>query len=88
MVSFAFLLGSGSSALAGFIGMKSASRANVRTAEAAKEKGIGPALVLAFHGGSVMGLAVASLGLLGLAFLVFLSLPLSSVSMYLSWRIF
>ena len=78
IVSFAFLLGSGSSALAGFIGMKSASRSNVRTAQAAKEKGIGPALLVAFNGGSVMGLAVASLGLLGLAILVFLSLPLST----------
>ena len=62
----AFLLGGSCSALAGFIGMKAATRGNVRTAEAARARGMGQALLIAFNGGAVMGLAVASLGLLGL----------------------
>ena len=65
--AWAFLVGAGCSILAGFVGMKAATRANVRTAHAAAEKGQGPALSMAFAGGSVMGLAVASLGLLGVA---------------------
>ena len=75
-VSFAFFLGASCSALAGFIGMKAATRGNVRTAQAAKEHGIAKALLIAFNGGAVMGLAVASLGLLGLGLLLFSSLPL------------
>jgi len=61
----AFLSGAGCSVLAGFLGMKAATKANVRTAAAAKEGGQGPALLMAFNGGSVMGVAVASLGLIG-----------------------
>ena len=76
-VSFAFLLGALCSSLAGFIGMKSATRGNVRTAQAAKESGISKALLLAFNGGAVMGLSVASLGLLGLGLLVFANVPMS-----------
>ena len=63
--AIAFLSGALCSILAGFLGMKAATRANVRTAQAAMEKGEGEALLLAFNGGSVMGLAVASLGLVG-----------------------
>ena len=62
---FAFLGGAACSMLAGFIGMKAATRANVRTTAAAKESGQPKALSIAFSGGAVMGLSVASLGLIG-----------------------
>ena len=62
----AFLTGAFCSALAGFLGMYAATRANVRTTTAAHTVGAGPALTVAFYGGSVMGLVLASLGLLGL----------------------
>ncbi len=62
----AYVAGAFSSALAGFIGMKAATRANVRTSAAARDFGQGKALRVAFMGGAVMGLAVASLGLLGI----------------------
>ena len=75
-VAFAFFLGALCSASAGFIGMKAATRGNVRTAQAAKEKGIAKALLIAFNGGAVMGVAVASLGLLGLGLLVFSHVPM------------
>jgi K(+)-stimulated pyrophosphate-energized sodium pump len=64
--SAAFFLGAGCSSLAGFIGMYSATKANVRTTVAAKEKGASEALSVAFFGGSIMGLTVASMGLIGL----------------------
>ena len=64
--AIAFISGAICSALAGFIGMQAATKANVRTAEAARSSGEGAALLVAFDGGTVMGLAVASLGLLGL----------------------
>ena len=64
--SLAFISGALASGLAGFFGMKAATRTNVRTAAAAKDQGIAAALQTAFSGGAVMGLAVASLGLLGL----------------------
>ncbi|MBN21609.1 MAG: sodium-translocating pyrophosphatase [Bdellovibrionaceae bacterium] len=71
--SGAFLVGAFCSVLAGFFGMKSATKANVRTAAAAKDHGVAAALMVAFNGGAVMGLAVASLGLLGVGalYLVF-----------------
>ena len=62
----AFLAGAGLSIVAGFVGMKSATWANIRTAQAAKEHGRGSALMVAFDGGAVMGLSVAGLGLLGM----------------------
>ncbi len=63
----AFLFGATCSMLAGFFGVKAATRANVRTAQAAQNSGIGQALEVAFSGGAVMGLSVASLGLFGIA---------------------
>ena len=62
----AFVLGALSSAGAGWIGMYTATKANVRTTTAAHTQGAPEALSVAFFGGSIMGLAVASLGLLGL----------------------
>jgi K(+)-stimulated pyrophosphate-energized sodium pump len=67
----AYVAGALCSILAGFFGMSAATRANVRTSEAARSSGQGPALRIAFFGGGVMGLSVASLGLLGIG-LVFL----------------
>jgi K(+)-stimulated pyrophosphate-energized sodium pump len=67
----AFVGGAACSILAGLFGMEAATRANVRTSEAAREGGQGPALRVAFLGGSVMGLAVASLGLLGIGLAFF-----------------
>jgi K(+)-stimulated pyrophosphate-energized sodium pump len=64
-----FVAGAFLSLLAGFFGMKAATYANVRTAEAARGKGKAAALVTALDGGAVMGLCVAGLGLLGMAFL-------------------
>ncbi len=62
----AFLSGATCSMLAGFLGMNAATRANVRTSEAARSSGQTKALNIAFSGGAVMGMSVASLGLLGL----------------------
>jgi len=66
MSSVAFLGGAIGSLLAGVFGMQAATLSNARTAEAARVDGQGKALTVAFFGGSVMGLSVASLGLLGL----------------------
>ena len=73
--AFCFLLGALASGTAGYIGMSTATRANVRTTTAAHNEGAAAALTVAFFGGSIMGLAVASLGLLGLGivFLMFSS---------------
>src|SRR6266853_877737 len=64
--ALAFISGAICSMLAGFIGMKAATKANVRTAQAARTLGRDKALAVAFFGGSVMGLTIASLGILGL----------------------
>ena len=62
----AFFVGPLASASAGYIGMYTATRANVRTTTAAAENGASAALTVAFFGGSIMGLTVAAMGLLGL----------------------
>ena len=67
--ALAFLVGALASASAGYIGMYTATQANVRTTTAAHEKGAAEALTVAFFGGSIMGLCVASMGLLGLGVL-------------------
>ena len=64
--AIAFVAGAVSSATAGYLGMYAATKANVRTAVAANTEGAASALNIAFYGGSIMGLCVASLGLLGL----------------------
>ena len=61
-----FIVGAIASATAGYIGMNTATIANVRTTQAAHDEGSSAALTVAFFGGSVMGLSVAALGLLGL----------------------
>ncbi len=65
VTAVAFLSGAICSVLAGYFGMQAATRANVRTAEAARSGGQDRALLTAFQGGAVMGVAVASLGLIG-----------------------
>ncbi len=65
--AIAYVFGGVCSILAGWIGMQGATKANVRTAEAARASGQEAALRIAFSGGAVMGLAVASLGLVGIA---------------------
>ena len=64
--ALAFFLGASASSIAAFVGMQAATRANVRTTVAAHEVGAAKALSTAFLGGSVMGLTVASMGLLGI----------------------
>ncbi|MEM9143455.1 MAG: sodium-translocating pyrophosphatase [Bacteroidota bacterium] len=66
MVAVSFIVGAVCSALAGFIGMQVATKANVRTTQAARTS-LGKALEVAFAGGSVMGLGVVGLGVLGLS---------------------
>jgi K(+)-stimulated pyrophosphate-energized sodium pump len=67
--AFCFVIGAGSSLLAGYLGMNSATEANVRTAQAAADKNPAEALSIAFNGGAVMGLAISCLGVLGLGIL-------------------
>ena len=71
--SVSYVVGASCSMLAGYFGMNSATSANVRTAQAAFDGGKPKALNIAFNGGAVMGLSVASLGLLGVGglFLLF-----------------
>ncbi len=70
--SFAFLAGAACSIVAGYIGMTAATRANSRTAIAAMEKGQKEALKISYFGGAIMGLSVASIGLIGVGILYYL----------------
>ncbi len=70
--TIAFLVGALCSGSAGYIGMYAATHANVRTTTAAANGGAASALAVSFFGGSVMGLTVAAMGLLGLGFLYLL----------------
>jgi K(+)-stimulated pyrophosphate-energized sodium pump len=63
--AIAFVCGAMTSMLCGFIGMSASTKANVRTANAANKNGMAAALSMAFNGGAVMGLTVASVGLVG-----------------------
>jgi len=85
----AFISGALCSILAGFFGMQAATKANVRTSEAARSGGMAKALLVSYLGGSVMGLAVASLGLVGVGiFLPFLVIHrLQNISMALPWEL-
>ena len=75
MIALSFVLGAFCSALSGYFGMRTATRANMRTASAARN-GLNDALQVAFTGGSVMGLSVVGLALLGLGglFIVYMQL--------------
>ena len=75
-----FLVGSGFSTMAGYLGMNAAIRANSRTADAARISGMHRALALAFSGGSVMGMAVVGLGLLGVGVLYIFTRDVSVLS--------
>ncbi|MBM4170758.1 MAG: sodium-translocating pyrophosphatase [Ignavibacteria bacterium] len=71
LIALSFIVGAFCSALAGYLGMMAATKSNVRTTNAAR-KGLGPALQIAFSGGSIMGMNVVGLGILGLGLLFLL----------------
>ena len=73
--ALSIIVGAICSSVAGFIGMYAATKANVRTATAAQKDGPAAALSVSFYGGSIMGLCVASLGLIGLGTLYYFYVP-------------
>ncbi|MFC2131897.1 sodium-translocating pyrophosphatase [Bacteroidota bacterium] len=84
LVAVSFVFGACCSGIAGYIGMKVATKANVRTTNAARE-GLNKALIIAFNGGAVMGMGVVGLGVLGLSvlFIIYSQMwePTSSIEM-------
>ena len=73
ITAICFVGGAGFSTIAGYVGMTVATKANVRTANAAKEGGMSKALSIAFSGGAVMGMCVAGLGVLGVGVIYLLT---------------
>ena len=73
LTAVSFIVGGLFSTLAGYFGMNVATKANVRTTNAAKEKGMSQALKIAFSGGSVMGLCVAGFGVFGVSLIYILT---------------
>ena len=81
----AYALGGMTSMICGFIGMSASTKANVRTANAANKKSMAKALGIAFNGGAIMGLAVASVGLIGFGGLYLLIMKITNGNiLYLS----
>lgn len=76
----AYLSGAFCSMLAGFIGMKAATRSSARTCEAARSSGAPEALAIAFKGGSVMGITVAALGVLGIGIWYLITTDISVIT--------
>ena len=85
MVAVSFIIGAICSGLAGFIGMKVATKANVRTTNAARTS-LGKALEVAFSGGAVMGLGVVGLGVLGLSslFIIYQGMWADNITMVIA----
>jgi K(+)-stimulated pyrophosphate-energized sodium pump len=83
--AIAYALGGVTSMICGFIGMSASTKANVRTANAANQKSMSKALSMAFNGGAIMGLAVASVGLIGFGGLYLLIMKITNGNiLYLS----
>lgn len=85
-IAVAFVIGAFLSAFAGFLGMKIATKANVRTTQSAKTS-LSKALAVSFGGGMVMGINVVALGLLGICFLFLLFINVESIFGFQKWHI-
>ena len=83
--ALAFIVGASCSIAAGYFGMNAATKANVRVSQAAATKGQGEALALAFAGGNVMGMSIASLGLLGLGLFLLFGVFAANTAENLQW---
>lgn len=82
LVALSFVVGAVCSGLAGFFGMRVATKANVRTTNAAR-KSLSDALMVAFSGGTVMGMSVVGLGLLGLSVLFFIYSAMFGIDLHI-----
>ena len=87
LTAVSFLVGAVFSTLAGFFGMKVATKANVRTANAAREGGMNSALSVAFSGGAVMGMCVVGLGILGVGAIFYVLSQLLGLDLEVSGNI-